>query len=169
MSAVTVSALALLVPAAQAAVPGDDGTVKIHDAETGEDLVKNEPHVCTFYLDAFGFDEGQQVDWRIVGMPPTGSQDEVAESGSLALDEDGHARTDDMTLPDGHYKLIWEFDGENGEAKHKVFWTDCEDEEEPGGGSSGTPSGSASPSASATPSEDPSEPAPSSSSSAGAS
>lgn len=52
-----------------AVVPGDNGTVKIHDATTGEALRKNEPHVCTFYLDAFGFDAVQQVDWHIEAWP----------------------------------------------------------------------------------------------------
>jgi LPXTG-motif cell wall-anchored protein len=127
-----VAALALFAPTAHATAPGDNGTVKIHDAETAEELVKNEPHVCTFYLDAFGFDTGQLVDWKIVEMPPTGAKGEVAESSSLGLDLDGRGRTGNLALPDGHYKLVWNFDGENGKAKHKVFWVDCEsDSEEP--------------------------------------
>jgi hypothetical protein len=36
---------AFLAPAAHATAPGDNGTVKIHDAQTGEDLRRNEPHV----------------------------------------------------------------------------------------------------------------------------
>jgi LPXTG-motif cell wall-anchored protein len=145
LSASTVSAAAaaslLLAPAAYATTPGDNGTVKIHDAETGEDLKKNEPHVCTFYLDAFGFDSGQQVDWHIEAWAPTADvKGETVKSDSLTLDGAGHKRTVDMTLPDGHYKLFWNFDGENGSAKHKVFWTDCEEGEEegeePGGGES---------------------------------
>ncbi|HEY3483640.1 MAG TPA: hypothetical protein VGL02_32660, partial [Streptomyces sp.] len=52
-AAVAVAATVLLAPAAYAHgnAPGDNGTIKIHDARTGEELVKNEPHVCTFYLD----------------------------------------------------------------------------------------------------------------------
>ncbi|NGN69589.1 hypothetical protein G5C51_37605 [Streptomyces sp. A7024] len=113
---------------------GDNGTVKIHDAKTGEELRKNEPHVCEFYLDAFGFDSGQEISWQIVQMPPTGTKGEQAKAGSMSLDGDGHGRSAELSLPDGHYKLIWNFNGENGEAKHKVFWTDCEsDEEQPPG------------------------------------
>ncbi|WP_030899574.1 MULTISPECIES: LPXTG cell wall anchor domain-containing protein [unclassified Streptomyces] len=134
------SAVLLLAPAAHAAPPGDNGTVKIHDASTGEELRRNEPHVCTFYLDAFGFDGGQQVDWRIDAIPPSENKGETVKTGALALDDEGHGRSEDLSLPDGHYKLFWKFDGEKGAAKHKVFWTDCEDEEEP----SATPSGSAS-------------------------
>ncbi|MFI8168153.1 LPXTG cell wall anchor domain-containing protein [Streptomyces sp. NPDC085931] len=143
----------LFAPAAHATAPGDDGTVKIHDAATGEELRRNEPHVCTFYLDAFGFDGGQRVDWRIDAIPPSENKGERVDSGALTLDGEGHGRSADLSLPDGHYKLVWNFDGEKGAAKHKVFWTDCEDEEEPGGSvPSGSPSGPASGPASASPS-----------------
>jgi LPXTG-motif cell wall-anchored protein len=147
------SAVLLLAPAAHATPPGDNGTVKIHDASTGEELRRNEPHVCTFYLDAFGFDGGQQVDWHIDAIPPSENKGETVESGALTLDAQGHGRSEDLSLPDGHYKLFWNFEGEKGSAKHKVFWTDCEDEQEPGGV---TPSGSASPSSSSGASEAPS-------------
>ncbi|MFI9767175.1 LPXTG cell wall anchor domain-containing protein [Streptomyces sp. NPDC052415] len=132
LSAVASVAL-FLAPAAHATPPGDNGTVKIHDATTDEELRHNEPHVCSFYLDAFGFDAGQQVDWRIESWAPTaGVKGETVKSGELALDTEGHGRSDDMTLPDGHYKLFWTFEGEKGSAKHKVFWTDCEESGEPG-------------------------------------
>jgi LPXTG-motif cell wall-anchored protein len=152
LSAVAAAAV-LSVPAAAHATPhGDNGTVKIHDATTGEELRKNEPHVCSFYLDAFGFDSVQEVDWHIEAWAPTADvKGETVESGEITL-TDGHGRTEDMSLPDGHYKLFWNFDGENGRAKHKVFWTDCEDEE-PGGG--GTTSPSPSPSVSESASESP--------------
>jgi LPXTG-motif cell wall-anchored protein len=144
----------LAVPSAHATPPGDNGTVKIHDASTGEELRKNEPHVCTFYLDAFGFDAVQEVDWHIEAWAPTADvKGSTVKSGAITLDGDGHGRTQDLSLPDGHYKLFWNFDGEKGSAKHKVFWTDCEDEENgEGGGGTATPSASASPSVSASPS-----------------
>ncbi|MFI9752579.1 LPXTG cell wall anchor domain-containing protein [Streptomyces collinus] len=147
------SSVLVLAPAVQASPPGDNGTVKIHDASTGEELRRNEPHVCTFYLDAFGFDGGQEVDWRIDAIPPSENKGETVKSGALVLDAGGHGRSADLSLPDGHYKLFWNFEGEKGSAKHKVFWTDCEDEQEPGGA---TPSGSASPSSSSGASEAPS-------------
>ncbi|WP_030603342.1 LPXTG cell wall anchor domain-containing protein [Streptomyces fulvoviolaceus] len=159
VSAVAATAL-LAAPSAHATAPGDNGTVKIHDATTGEELRKNEPHVCTFYLDAFGFDAVQQVDWHIEAWAPTADvKGETVKSGDITLDADGHGRTDDLSLPDGHYKLFWNFDGENGAAKHKVFWTDCE-EEDGGGDSTVTPSPSSSttsetPGTSASPSTDP--------------
>ncbi|MER7694893.1 LPXTG cell wall anchor domain-containing protein [Streptomyces sp. NPDC097610] len=146
-----VSAVLLLAPAAHATAPGDNGTVKIHDAKTGEELRRNEPHVCTFYLDAFGFDSVQHVDWHIEAWAPTAAtKGETVKSGAIVLDSVGHGRTDDLSLPDGHYKLFWNFEGEKGAAKHKVFWTDCKDSQ--GGGGGTTPSASVSPSSSASPS-----------------
>ncbi|SDN17768.1 LPXTG cell wall anchor domain-containing protein [Actinacidiphila guanduensis] len=137
-TAVAVAATALFAPLAAANnAPGDNGTIKIHDAKTGEELVRNEPHVCTFYLDAFYFDGSQAASYKIVGIPPTGSKNDITQ-GSITLDAQGHGRTADMTLPDGHYKLEWNFDGEHGAAKHKVFWTDCGDQSGTGGASGGT-------------------------------
>ncbi|WP_329264748.1 LPXTG cell wall anchor domain-containing protein [Streptomyces pseudovenezuelae] len=155
------SAAFLVAPVAHATPPGDNGTVKIHDATTGEELRKNEPHVCTFYLDAFGFDAVQEVDWHIEAWAPTADvKGETVKSGEITLDNEGHGRTEDLSLPDGHYKLFWNFDGEKGAAKHKVFWTDCEDEEG-GGGTTATPtaspSGTPGSDESASPSAGPSE------------
>lgn len=164
LSAVAAAALFSAPVAAHATVPGDNGTVKIHDSTTGEALKRNEPHVCTFYLDAFGFDAVQQVDWSIKAWAPTaGVKGKTVKTGAITLDAKGHGRTADMSLPDGHYKLFWKFDGEKGAAKHKVFWTDCKDS---AGGGGSTPSPSASSSASASPSASSSEsPSPGSSSS----
>ncbi|MET9804862.1 LPXTG cell wall anchor domain-containing protein [Streptomyces sp. NPDC006368] len=138
---VATAACSLVFAPSALATKGDNGTVKIHDAATGEELRKNEPKVCEFYLDAFGFDAGQLVDWHIEAWGGSaGAKGGTVESGSLTLDAQGHGRTADMTLPDGHYKLFWNFDGENGRAKHKVFKTDCEpatstpgDKDKPGG------------------------------------
>ncbi|MFE1881598.1 LPXTG cell wall anchor domain-containing protein [Streptomyces diastatochromogenes] len=162
LTAVASAALLAAPAAAHATAPGDNGTVKIHDAKTGEELRRNEPHVCTFYLDAFGFDGLQQVDWHIEAWAPTAAtKGATVKSGAVTLDADGHGRTEDLSLPDGHYKLFWNFEGEKGSAKHKVFWTDCAGSQG-GGGGAATPSGSASPSgttagASSSPSGSPSQ------------
>jgi len=103
---------------------GDNGTVKVHNSTTPVTDPRNEPHVCVFYLDAFGFDPGQSVSWQIKSWPPTGDRSVVA-SGALALDSSGDGHTGDMTLPNGHYKLLWNFAGEHGFAKQKVFWVAC--------------------------------------------
>ena len=123
-----------------APVPGDNGTVKIHNSTTPVTDPRNEPHVCVFYLDAFGFDPGQSVSWQIKSWPPTGDRS-VVSSGALALDGGGAGFTSDMTLPDGHYKLLWNFTGENGLAKQKVFWVGCAPTPSPTPTPSGSPSG----------------------------
>ncbi|MGW8993733.1 LPXTG cell wall anchor domain-containing protein [Streptomyces zhihengii] len=141
---ITAAALtAISAPAAHAVLPatkGDNGTVKIHDAATGEELKNNEPKVCEFYLVAFKFDAGQKADWEIQAWANNDlDKGTVVESGSLTLDEEGHERTEDMKLPKGQYKLFWTFEGENGKAKHKVFKSTCEDVEPTPGTSEPTP------------------------------
>jgi len=109
---------------APAAVNGDNGTVKIHNSSTPVTDRRDEPHVCVFYLDAFGFDPGQSVSWQIKSWPPTGDRT-VVDQGTLTLDSAGDGRTSDQALPNGHYKLFWTFTGEHGAAKQKVFWVSC--------------------------------------------
>lgn len=116
--------LAFAAPRAGAQPKGDNGTVKVHRSTTPVTDRRNEPHVCVFYLDAFGFDRGQSVSWQIKSWPPTGDRS-VVTSGALALNSNGGGRTGDMTLQDGHYKLFWNFTGEHGFAKQKVFWVSC--------------------------------------------
>ncbi|CAL9442465.1 LPXTG cell wall anchor domain-containing protein [Streptomyces sp. NPDC003090] len=147
----------LLAPAAHAA-NGDNGTVKIHDAKTGEELKHNEPKVCEFYLDAFKFDAAQKVTWEIQAWAKNDAdKGTTVKEGTITLDAQGHGRTEDMTLPDGQYKLFWNWEGENGKAKHKVFKTDCPDTTPaPSGTPSENPSGTPSENPSGTPSENPS-------------
>jgi hypothetical protein len=109
---------------AKTTAPGDNGDVKIHNSTTPVTDERNEPHVCIFYLDAFNFDSVQSVSWWIESWPPTGNGT-VVDSGAIALDSSGNGFTTDQALPNGHYKLFWTFAGENGAAKHKVFWVSC--------------------------------------------
>jgi hypothetical protein len=108
-------------------VPGDNGDVKIHNSmpRTSETDERNEPHVCTFYLDAFNFDSVQSVSWTIEAWAPTGTKGSLVDQGTITLDSSGNGFTTDQTLPNGHYKLFWTFAGEKGAAKHKVFWVSC--------------------------------------------
>ncbi|KIH97562.1 hypothetical protein LP52_18410, partial [Streptomonospora alba] len=110
---------------------GNNGSIKVHESTTDEWLKKNEPHVCEFYLVGNGFDSAQEVSWKAVEWKPTGDNTTVAEEGTLVLDENGHGRTDDIGLTDGHYKVTWEFEGKpqlKGK-KHKVLWVGCEDDD----------------------------------------
>jgi hypothetical protein len=108
--------------AAATSAPGDNGDVKVHAVGTSFLDEANQPHVCAFYLDAFNFDTVQQVSWSIDQQPPTGHAH--ASGGTLVL-ANGSGHTSTMTLPAGHYKLTWHFNGEKGAAKFKVFWSDC--------------------------------------------
>lgn len=102
--------------------PGDNGTVKIHETGTPVPDRNNEPHVCGFYIDAFGFDKLQSVSWKIAPQAPTKTGD--TKTGAITL-VSGAGKTDAISLPDGHYKLTWTFAGEHGSAKHKTFWVEC--------------------------------------------
>ncbi|NUR62293.1 MAG: LPXTG cell wall anchor domain-containing protein [Catenulispora sp.] len=104
--------------------PGDNGDVKIHRVGAPEPEQDNQPHVCKFYLDAFNFDTLQKVHWEIDTQAPTKPVDTKAADGDIVL-KDGNGATTPITLPDGHYKLFWNFEGEHGAAKQKVFWVDC--------------------------------------------
>ncbi|WP_323378943.1 LPXTG cell wall anchor domain-containing protein [Streptomyces smaragdinus] len=128
MAAAAAASLMFAAPAALA-TNGDNGNVKIHDSKTSDKEHENEPKVCTFYITGFQFDGAQQVDWQILGWAPTATKKgEVVKTGSLTLDGTGHERTTDINLPDGHYRLVWNFDGEHGAGKHKMFWVDCDDD-----------------------------------------
>jgi hypothetical protein len=107
-------------------VPGDNGTVKIHGLDTPTCDHRNVPKVCDFYLDAFGFDSQQSVDWKIV----TNTHGTTVLSGSITL-VNGAGHTGTLTLPNGMYKLYWNFNGEHGSAKHKVFKVECPTEQPP--------------------------------------
>ena len=129
---------------ALASAPGDNGDVKIHNIATGTDEEANNPHVCKFYLDAFNFDGLQKVHWEIdvwAGTDGDAAKGALAKEGDITLKADGSGQTSPVTLPDGHYKLFWTFDGENGAAKHKVFWVDCADDGDTGGLIGGTVGG----------------------------
>ena len=110
-------------------VPGNNGTVKIHDG-AGEPSaeVRNEPHVCTFHLHFFFADAGDSGTWEIQEWSP-GDKGTVVLSGTYLTDANGEDRDPDAgtySLPDGHYKLFWDGDLDtNKHDKMKVFWVDC--------------------------------------------
>lgn len=124
--------------------PGVNGTVKIHDDEPEPDPeIRNQPHVCTFHVHGFNFDEGETGRWWIQGWPPTGGPPDADPANAVmgpepyvAAEDDGtHAwewRTTERTLPNGHYKLFVEQTHTTGGGdvvmtyKHKVFWVECE-------------------------------------------
>jgi hypothetical protein len=136
-------------PAAEAA-PNARGDIKVHNSTTPESSPVNEPKVCEFYLVGFNFIPNGTAPWTIHVQPGTA----VVSQGTIALDQNGHGRSADMTLPDGQYKVEWHELGETGSTKSKVFKVEC--------GPSPSPSASATPSVlPTTPTPSPSEPGPS--------
>ncbi|GCD94992.1 hypothetical protein [Embleya hyalina] len=113
--------------------PGDNGDVKVHASTTPPTDQRNDPKVCLFYLAAFNFDTVQQVTYTIAAQPP--KADGPVLGGSITL-TDGTGHTGTLTLPNGQYKLVWTFAGENGAGKQKVFMVDC-----PPGTTGGTTTG----------------------------
>jgi hypothetical protein len=108
---------------ASSAPPGDNGDVKVHQSGFSVDDQRNQPHVvCSFYLDGFNFDPNQSVTWFIEPWSPGGDHATHVLDGTLNMGSTGHNWTTDQSLPAGHYKLFWNFTGEHGKAKHKVFW-----------------------------------------------
>lgn len=103
---------------------GDNGTVKVHDTSTSETDCQDNPKVCKFYLEGFGFDANQQVTWFIDKWPSHGNTTPVL-SGTLTMGANGDGRTADQGLPNGQYKLSWNFIPEHGKAKQKVFKVQC--------------------------------------------
>jgi len=100
---------------------GDNGDVKTHNVGMSVSDQRDEPKVCGFYMDAFNFDSQQQVSWKI----EEDTHGPVVLSGAITL-ASGNGYTSNYSLPNGMYKLYWNFDGEHGSAKHKVFKVDCE-------------------------------------------
>ncbi|WP_053650342.1 hypothetical protein [Streptomyces sp. XY431] len=147
-AATAAAALSLGTAPLAVAAPGDNGDVKVHDSNTPVNNRNDDPRVCRFYLDAFDFDTVQLVNWTIEQQPPTGNAQVLA--GAIVL-PDGTGTTSTYSLPDGHYKLLWNFVGENGTGKQKVFEVQCASSS-PSPTATTSPSATPSPSLSATPS-----------------
>ncbi|WP_236239252.1 hypothetical protein [Streptomyces sp. CC228A] len=112
-------------PAAQAQVPGENGDIKVHRNTTSATDQRNEPRVgCLFYLAAFNFDALQNVTWRIDHQPMRAGDPVLSDTMTLTA---GTGVTDELTLPDGMYKVTWTIPGTPlPPAKHKVFRVDCD-------------------------------------------
>ncbi|MFD5521586.1 hypothetical protein [Streptomyces sp. NPDC127066] len=123
LAALAVAGTTLLGAPAAVAAPGDNGDVKVHDANTAFDNQQDDPKVCHFYLDGFDFDAGQLISWSIAHQP--GAAGDPVLAGTLSASRTGRAGTRIFTLSDGQYRLTWNFQGENGAGKSKVFRVDC--------------------------------------------
>jgi hypothetical protein len=152
----TSSAAALPAGAARSALPGANGDVKIHQVGTSVTDPRNQPKVCTFYLDAFHFDAAQSVSyWFVAGEPFTGPQ---LLPGSLTLDAAGNGQTGTLSLATGHYKLFFKAAGAPGNGTSKVFKVGCvTPTATPTATATPTETPTATPTATVTPTETPTE------------
>jgi hypothetical protein len=112
---------------------GSNGTAKIHEGTSHADPPRtdrnNQPHVCTFHIHGFGFDAADAGVWRIYDWPPTGTKSQVL-GGTWSGSE---WQSQVISLPDGHYRLVVDIDGDKNDTKdddttsdkHKEFWVEC--------------------------------------------
>ena len=127
--------------------PGNNGTVKIERDGPMSAGQGNEPHVdgCIFWLEYYGFDEGQTADITFTAQSPSVPKDTVLIADKNVTVSDtpaggGDARKDyviaynltsavqDLTAHPKrgyHIKLSSDTKEAIGGAKHKVFWVKC--------------------------------------------
>ena len=122
---------------AQPNAGGNNGTLKVHEDEEPHPEIRNQPHVCSFHLHGFHFDDNSSGQWHIDRHAPTGSGQ--VRSGDWDADGVGTWRTAQMELPPGHYKAYAkQMDPSTpGGWKQKVFWVECEDTTGGGGNEGG--------------------------------
>lgn len=119
-------------------VPGNNGTLKVHELGTPSGTENNDPKVCKFNLEGFGFDAGQSG----YIMFDAQGKDSSAVSSTVKYNfgptsANGFAVSQDFnnggaTLANGHYKatLYGKDTGQNIDltdvkAKSKVFKVNC--------------------------------------------
>lgn len=119
--------------ATPAQATGNNGTIKIHEEGTPVGTEDNDPKVCSFNIESYNLDAGQ--DGYIVfdvqgGDGPVGTPAGPFDFGPA--DENGFFATEYYSLDNGHYKatLYGKF-GDGGinyddvKAKSKVFKVEC--------------------------------------------
>lgn len=142
--ALVLAASAVFTGANPAQATGNNGTIKVHALGSEPGSESNEPQVCAFNLEFFGFDEG--TDGYVMfdvqgGDGPTG-----VAAGPFAVgpaNADGYFESEYFNveggpvITNGHYKVTMygKFNGEPNyediKAKSKVFKVDCLPTEEP--------------------------------------
>ncbi|MEO7617218.1 MAG: hypothetical protein ABIS59_00075 [Candidatus Saccharibacteria bacterium] len=123
----------LFSPANASASTGNNGTIKIHEQGTPSGTESNDPKVCTFNIEGFGFDPGQAgyVTFDVQGGDaPTG-----VDAGPYTVgpaNASGYFDTQYFNLSAGHYKATLygkdsagAIDLKDVKAKSKVFKVTC--------------------------------------------
>ncbi len=145
------------------AAPGNNATLKIHEQGTPSGTEDNDPKVCVFNVEGFGFDAGQTGYLRFSVQGGDGPHGTPAGPYSFGpTDDTGYYATQYFNLDPGHYKAtLYGKQLPNGtlidvKAKSKVFKVTCGPAPSPSPSPSTSPSESPSPSPSTSPSESPS-------------
>lgn len=117
-----------------AKVPSNNGTIKVHEKDTPANTESNDPKVCIFNFEGYGFDAGQSG--TIVISTDLNSKDKVGTKQLIlpAADVNGYTETEYVTIPAGHYKTTVYGKDTHGDtdynndlkAKSKVIKVSCE-------------------------------------------
>lgn len=94
----------VLAKSPKAQVPGNNGTIKVHEKDTPSATESNDPKVCVFNFEGFGFDKGQT---GVVVITTQGGGDDKSEVKQVNLptaNENGYTESTYVTVADGHYK-----------------------------------------------------------------
>lgn len=129
----TVGAVAALPVNVSAAA--NNGTLKVHEQDTPAATESNDPKVCNFNFEGFGFDKNQSGIIVITTQGGGNDKTKVAQVDMPAANADGYTETDYVSIPNGHYKSTLYGKSTNGsvnynndlKAKSKVFKVVCED------------------------------------------
>ena len=113
----------------------NNGTLKVHEKNTPSASENNDPKVCTFNFEGFGFDQGQTGIIVITTQGGGNDKAEVKRVNMPAANAEGYTETEYLTLADGHYKTTLYGKSSNDsvdykndlKAKSKVFKVDCPD------------------------------------------
>ncbi len=122
-------------------VPGNNGTLKVHEIGTPSGTENNDPKVCAFNLEGFGFDRGQSgyLKFSTQGNDaPVGTAPEAIYSfgptnaEGYAISRDFNNGRSTINIPNGHYKVTLYGKDTAGnmnladvKAKSKVFKVEC--------------------------------------------
>jgi hypothetical protein len=106
---------------------GNNGTIKIHE-ETDPNVgtPSNDPKVCSFNVEGFGFDATQQglIKFAVQGRDGEATADPIITHSVTAVD--GAFSTPYTTLRNGHYKAtLYDYATGVEKAKSKVFKVTC--------------------------------------------
>ncbi|MBK0372398.1 hypothetical protein ACFY8V_30125 [Streptomyces californicus] len=120
LTAVAVTGLSLAGASTASAAPGDSGEINIHKPGTPNSDPRDEVKICRFNLAAVNFETVPLVNITVTPQPATPTRPTLTAAVALTA---GLGNTQDYSLPNGQYKVVWTFPG--GTPKEKLFTVDC--------------------------------------------